>query len=148
MRSAFDLKVPVSRADCVVYSTSTHLSFADCRKLELPSDVTAELDTLLDAANKASFQQVMLAPMCPKEKVLNHRAAVGAGHPCEHFRGRWNRILLNCSLTNEQQVRLWSRSWTSSASACASPASAMRARSAGSTSSKLTAVQHRPSAHR
>ena len=81
------------------------IASAVCRSVELPEGVTPELEALLGAANKASFQQIMLAPMCPKEKVLNHRAAAGAAHPCEHFRGRWNRILLNCSLSSEQQVR-------------------------------------------
>jgi hypothetical protein len=77
------------------------------RRTNVIQDATVKdkLDRLLSIAFKGCTQQTLTAPKCPKEKVLRHRAATGAAHPCEQFRKRWYRILLNCNLDAKQQVR-------------------------------------------
>lgn len=73
--------------------------------MQLPEDVARSAAPQLELAEKLSVQMLLMAPMCPMEKVLKHRAARGASHPCSHFRARWNRILENLSLNDSQQAR-------------------------------------------
>ena len=80
-----------------------------------------ELVGLLDAAYQGSFQQAMLAPMCDKEKVLQHRT-LPAGSAleaiCGCFRARWHSILRNCALDAQQQARLRCLAQTAQECAC------------------------------
>ena len=77
-----------------------------CRvDIEAPAKVMEDLHPLLQKTMVASLHQICIALRCPGETLLKHRAAPNHKHLDKHFRARWNRVLINASLDDQQHVR-------------------------------------------
>ena len=63
--------------------------------------ITAQLAQMF----QASLHQVVLALKCPETTLFEHRAADERKHMGDQYRARFNRILKNVKLDDEQFVR-------------------------------------------